>query len=177
MKKQIFYFGLVTLVLILGITSAQTSNSAVRGTIALDRNLTWPGRSQTTIPDWIGNVTINGVVYGMAFFQVSTGKPFDSGAQGNAKFFGEIWTIYDSISYHFIAPGNLVSWTPGTVLLNGTDSGNLATTNFLYRMNGVINYAHGVFQMYLGHQVHMNGQILFYPFGAPSAAPGTFQID
>ena len=177
MKKQLFYFGLVTLVLIIGITSVQTSNSAVRGAIELDRNLTWPGRTQTTIPDWIGNVTINGLLYGMAFFQVSTGKPFDSGAQGNAKFFGEIWTIYDSISYQVVYPGNLVSWSHGTVLLNGTDSGNLATTNFMYRMNGVINYSHGIFENYNGHQIHMSGQIYFYSFGTPSSAPGTFQID
>lgn len=174
MKNQIVYVGFVAFILILGVTSAQT-NESVRGTITLDRNLSWPG-PQTSTPDWIGFVNINGVQYGMAFFHITTGKPFTNGAKGTAKFFGEIWTIYDTISYQ-LNNGKLVSWTHGTILLNGTDSGVVTTSNTLYRMNGEINYAIGNFAMYLGYQVHMSGHIVFYPSGAPEAAPGVFQID
>lgn len=174
MKKPLVYFVLFTFILIIGVTSVQTTGT-VRGTITLDRNLSWPG-PQTSTPDWIGFVNIDGVQYGMAFFHITTGKPFTNGAKGTARFFGEIWTIYDTINYQ-LNNGNLVSWTPGTILLNGTDSGVVTTSNTLYRMNGEINFVQGNFAMYLGYQVHMSGHIVFYPSGVPEAAPGVFQID
>ncbi len=44
-------------------------------------------------------------------------------------------------------------------------------------MNGIVEEASGGFAIWLGHTVHMSGYIIWYDFGAPHYAPGTFRIN
>jgi len=142
----------------------------------LQFNLGYPG-PQADIPDWVGHITIDGHQYGMAFFNIGTGKPFDSQNSGKNVFFGELWFIYESITLQFNDNGVLTSWSNGSVLLAGNDQGVVTLANFKYHMNGEVTTARGGFQAYLGNQVHMSGEIQWYSFGAPRNAPGEFRIN
>lgn len=138
----------------------------------LQFNLGWPG-PQAEIPDWVGHITFEGddTEYGMAFFNIGTGKSFDV-ASGNVIFFSEIWTIYESIDFEFDTDGVLTVFEPGAIVLNGTDEGIVSLANSKYHMNGEITEAFGDFVMWQGRNVHMSGIIVWYPFGAPYTAPG-----
>jgi hypothetical protein len=149
---------------------AKKPDPSLTGILNLQFNLGWPGPSKT-IPDWVGHITLDGEEYGMAFFNIGTGKPFDA-IGGNVLFFGEIWTIYESIVYEFDEDGVLTVFEPGTILLNGTDEGVVSLANSKYRMNGEVTEAFGDFEMWQGRNVHMSGIIVWYPFGAPFTAPG-----
>ena len=45
------------------------------GTLDLQFNLGWPG-PQNEVPDWVGNITIDGKLYDMAFYAIGSGKSF-----------------------------------------------------------------------------------------------------
>ncbi|MFX0172679.1 MAG: hypothetical protein ACFE9L_12235, partial [Candidatus Hodarchaeota archaeon] len=131
---------------------------------------------QDEIPDWIGTITIDGNEYGMAFFAIGTGKLFYDQNNGKAYFFGEIWEIYESINYRF-KDGVLTKFKPGNIVLKGTDEGTTNLQNNNYVMNGIVTKTNKDFANWLGHNVHMSGEIIWYDFGAPHYAPGTFQLN
>jgi hypothetical protein len=174
MKKQLFCFGLVIFVFTMGMTSVQSAAS-LRGTMEL-RHSFGPPNSQGVKLNWVGHITIDGVEYGMLFYNHGTGKPFNTQNPGNNVFFGEKWYIYESIDFQFDDQGVATILDKGPVLLSGNDQGVVSLANFLYRMNGQVEVANGIFQDWLGYHVHMSGEILFAN-GAPSQAPGVFQID
>jgi hypothetical protein len=153
------------------------AGAPITGTMDLEYNLAWPG-PQAEVPDWIGTITIDGTEYGMAFFAIGSGKPWDpiEKSTGSAYFFGEIWEIYESIDFKF-KNGVLKKFKPGDIVLKGTDEGLTNLNNNNYGMNGIVTETNQDFANWLGHNVHMSGEIIWYDFGAPHYAPGTFQLN
>jgi hypothetical protein len=176
MKKSItsviFVISLLTLV---STMAAVNAKNPLYGTMDLQFNLAWPGYS-TEIPDWVGTITIDGVEYGMAFFCIGSGKPFDPGP-ANVIFFGEIYVIYYDLDFTFNEDGTLGVFEPGAIALWGYDNGLTNLKNNKYHMNGNVEDANGIFSQWIGRQVHMSGVIVWYPFAAPQYAPGTFRIN
>jgi len=157
------------------------AGAPITGIMELEYNLAWPG-PQAEIPDWIGTITIDGKTYGMAFFAIGSGKPWDEKSTGSAFFFGEIWEIYESIDFKF-KDGVLKKFRPGDIVLKGTDEGLTNLKNSNYGMNGIVEKTNQDFANWLGHNVHMSGviewQIVQTPEGpevAPFKAPGTFHL-
>jgi len=143
----------------------------------LQFNLGWPG-PQDEIPDWIGHITIDDKEYGMLFFAIGSGKPFEvDPPTDSVHFFGEIWAIYEWIKFRFDSEGKLKKLKLGPVLLWGYDEGNTNLVNNNYHMNGNVEEAFGIFAFWEGRNVFMSGEIIWYPFGAPQYAPGTFRIN
>ena len=174
MKKSLFYLIFAISILSMSMAPAQTG-SPVSGKVNCQFNLGWPG-PQTETPDWAGIVTINGVQYGMAFFNIGTGKSFTSEVRGTADFYEEIWRIYATLDYHF-SDGVLDQFVPGQVLLSGNDVGVVSLTNSAYRMNGHVFTASGSFAGLEGSTVHMSGTISWDAVGNPVNAIGPFQIN
>lgn len=144
------------------------------GTMDLTYNLMGPS---IDVPDWLGTITIDDVDYGMVFFNVGSGKPFDDPFIGSVVKFGEIWVIYEEPVDFDPETGD---YTLGTVLMQGTDTGVTVVPNSTYRMNGVVDEAHGPFAQWEGRRVHMMGDIVWQmtPMGpAPQYAPGVFRIN
>ncbi len=166
--------GSLLIVFALLLTPALTAHAEqpLYGEMDLEFNLGWPGPNPV-IPDWVGTVTIDGVQYGMAFFNIGTGKPFVDPFVGKVVFFGEVWVIYEWMSFNFETQELL----HGDVLLWGDDQGVTGLANGKYRMNGGVHGAFEHFAELQGRNVHMSGIIEFYPFGAPHFAPGTFRIN
>jgi hypothetical protein len=154
------------------------------GTMDLEFNLSWPG-PQADIPDWAGNITLNGDEYRMLFFAIGSGKAFVEDP-GKVHFFEEIWAIYDT-SFDLTSllpsddPGDWAHWLPSNappeLVLWGYDAGVVALQNSKYHMNGNVEEAYGDFAIWQGRNVHMSGDIVWYEFGAPHYAPGAFRIN
>ncbi len=177
MKARLLSTLAVILMLMTALVVPADAKTPLVGEMDLQFNLGWPG-PQAEVPTWVGTITIDGVVYGMAFFNVGTGKPFVE--QPNAEsvlFAGEIWAIYDKLDLVFNDTGALTTFEPGTILLSGHDTGNVTLANNEYRLNGTVEEARGVFADWIGRQVHMRGDVEFYPFGAPRFAPGTLRLN
>lgn len=171
-RKLSTLLGVIAAIVFVVATPAQ-ADAPVRGDMDLGFNLAASGPSDV-VPTWVGTVTIDEVPYGMAFFNLGTGKPFaDQPAPQATNFYGERWVIYD-VGTGVMDPAGFV---PGSIVLAGTDEGVGSLVNGKYRMNGSVDEAHGVFSMLLGRPVHMQGVIEFYPFGAPRFAPGTFRVN
>lgn len=158
--------------LTMGLVAPANANSPLSGDMELGFNLgyTEPG---TEVPVWVGTVTIDEAEYGMAFFNIGTGKPFADQPSASVSFFGEIWEIYD-VDTGVMDPA---AFERGDILMSGTDEGVGSLINSKYRMNGSVDEASGVFEMWVGRRVHMSGTIEFYPFGAPQFAPGSFRVN
>ncbi len=162
-----------------------SAKKPIIGTMSLEYNLGWPGY-QAEIPDWVGTITLDtdgdGVSeeYGMVFFCIGTGKPFETDVRGNVVFFGEIWAIYDWVTFNF----ETQDFAHGDVVLLGTDEGTVSLKNSKYRMNGVVTKTNDDCLDLLGRSVHMSGKIKWQNIGtpedpimAPHEAPGTFRIN
>lgn len=177
MKKQFLYLGLVVFILTMGTTNVQAA-APLEIEAHAQFNLGWPG-PQTNVPDWVGTVNINGHTYGIAWFNIGSGKTFDNAGKSQAaSFFGEIWRIYDSISFQFDSNGVLTSFHPGNIVITGNDQGVVSFPNSAYRMNGVVQDAPGsAFSVYLGHTVHMSGLITWWANGNPLYADGPIRIN
>ncbi|MHA2149706.1 MAG: hypothetical protein ACXACG_05770 [Candidatus Thorarchaeota archaeon] len=148
------------------------------GTMDLQFNLGWPG-PQDEVPDWVGNITIDGVLYDMAFYAIGSGKSFvtdPANLRGKIHFFEEIWVI-GHIDYAFDENGVLTLFDPYDILMRGYDKGQTNTQNSKYHMSGYVEDATGAFTGRAGCNVHMMGDIIWYPFGAPFAAPGEFRLN
>ncbi|MFX1301208.1 MAG: hypothetical protein ACFFAL_05630 [Promethearchaeota archaeon] len=149
------------------------------GDMNLEFNLGWAGPSDV-IPEWVGTITINEVDYGMVFFNLGTGKPFASAGEGNVLFYGEIWAIYEWVTFDFESQ----VLETGELILMGTDEGVLSFANSKYRMNGVVTEVGVGWEIYNGRNVHMSGYIEWQtlqtpdgPVVAPYKAPGIFRIN
>lgn len=173
-KRLTTMFGLVAALLVAVAVPAH-ARQPLRGDMDLQFNLGWPGPSET-IPDWVGTITIDGAEYGMAFFNTGTGKPFDEQPAHNV-FFEETWAIYATLDFSFDAAGVLETFEPGDVVLSGYDRGITTVQNSTYRMNGDVRVTDDAFAEWMGRSVHMSGDIVWYDFGAPQYAPGTFRIN
>lgn len=158
--------------LAMALVAPANAKSPLTGEMDLGFNLGWtePG---TDVPIWVGTVTIDEADYGMAFFNIGTGKPFAEHPSASVSFFGEIWEIYD-VDTGVMDPAAFVR---GDILMAGTDQGVVSFNNNKYRMNGSVEEAYGIFEMWAGRRVHMSGTVEFYPFGAPQFAPGTFRVN
>jgi len=165
----------LSLVVPIGLVSAK---KPLIGDMDLQFNLDWPG-PQTIIPEWVGTITINGEEYGMAFFNIGTGKPFDLQNNGSPLFFEEVWVIYDVGDYDFAFDENgvLTKFEFGDIVLWGYDAGLTNLKNSIYHMVGNVEEANDPFSNWIGRSVHMSGDIIWYPFGAPYQAPGIFRIN
>ena len=150
----------------------------LEGTMNLQFNLGWLG-PQDEIPDWVGNITIDGELYDMAFYAIGSGKSFVTDTQnlkGKIHFFEEIWVI-GYIDYAFNEEGALAYFVVTEILMLGNDKGQTNTQNSKYHMSGSVEEAVGVFDGWAGCRVHMMGEIIWYPFMAPFAAPGALRIN
>lgn len=153
-----------------------SAKAPLTGEMELDFNLGF-GDGTTPFPQfsWVGTVTIDGHEYGMSFEPVGTGKPFSSDPNTTVHFFEEIWTIYEGeVTFD---GGVLTEFDPGPVVLRGYDVGITNLANNKYHMNGSVEEAASPFEEWVGRNVHMSGDVLWYPFGAPQFAPGTFRIN
>jgi hypothetical protein len=146
------------------------------GQMDLQFNKAWPG-PQAEIPDWVGTITIDGDEYGMAFFALGTGKPFETDPSTSVHFFEEIWTIYDEVDFAFNAASELTRFEPGDVVLSGSDYGISNLVNLKYHMNGRVNDAAGPFAEWLGRSVHMSGVLEGFPDQVEWYAPGVLRIN
>jgi hypothetical protein len=164
----------VTLLVTASIASA-AAKSPARGTMDLQFNLAWPG-PQAEVPDWVGTITFDGDEYGMAFFALGTGKPFDADPSTSVHFFHETYVIYESLDYAFDADGDLTRFDPGPVVMAGPDTGLTNMVDSRYHMTGRVATASGPFEGSLGRHVYMSGLIEWYPFGAPQYAPGELRV-
>jgi hypothetical protein len=179
MRLRLFSSILLALTITLGVAAPAIAKTPLVGTMDLQFNLAWPGPSEE-VPDWVGTVTIDGVEYGMAFFNTGTGKPFESQPSGGVVFFEETWVIYQDLHFAFEevdAGFVLTEFEPGDVLLSGYDRGVVTLANGSYRMNGFVEEANGPYESWLGRQVHMSGTVIFSAQGAPNFAPGVFRLD
>lgn len=177
MKARLFVAFALAFFLFTALAMPADAKKPVVGEMDLQFNLGWPG-PQAEVPIWVGTVTIDGVDHGMAFFNIGTGKPFADQPNPDAVLFaGEIWTIYDKLGLVFDEDGVLTTFAPGDVLLSGQDQGTVTLSNATYRLNGSVEEANGDFSTWLDRKVHMNGDIEFYPSGAPHFAPGTFRLN
>lgn len=147
MKK--FTVLVLVLMSVLLIAAPVQAKKPLYGEMDLVFNPLWPGPSET-IPDWTGTITINGMDYGMVFFNFWSGKPFANPFKGNPDkpviFFGERWEIFD--------------WDTGELLLWGYDEGVSTSVNNTFRMNGIVIGAFGPFAGWEGRKVHMSGVIV-----------------
>jgi hypothetical protein len=175
LRRLVAVLGLIAAMALVGGPTAQ-AREPLYGDMDLQFNLAWPGPS-TEVPDWVGTVTIDGDVYGMAFFNTGTGKPFAEQPAAGVVFFEETWVIYEELDFSFAPDGTLATFVPGDVAMSGYDSGVSNIPSASYRMNGDVRAANDEFADWLGRSVHMMGSFEFYPFGAPYVAPGTFRIN
>ncbi len=147
------------------------------GQMDLQFNKAWPG-PQADIPDWVGTITIDGEEYGMAFFALGSGKPFESDPSTSVHFFEEIWTIYDELDFEFDEETSaLTRFEPGNVVLSGPDYGISNLVNLKYHMNGSVDEAAGPFAEWLGRNVHISGVLKGFPGEVEWYAPGVFRIN
>jgi hypothetical protein len=156
-------------------TASVAAKAPARGVMDLQFNLAWPG-PQADIPDWVGTITFDGDEYGMAFFALGTGKPFDADPSTSVHFFEETYVIYESLDYAFDTDGNLTLFDPGPVVMAGPDTGLTNMINSRYHMTGRVAEASGPFAALEGRPVFMSGLIEWYPFGAPRFAPGELRV-
>ncbi|MFX1319994.1 MAG: hypothetical protein ACFE9O_12790 [Promethearchaeota archaeon] len=102
---------------------------------------------------FIWNGTISGDIEGvMTFWATGYGGPGRD--VGNVHFFTEHWIIENEF---------------GKIM--GDDTGLTGYANWRYRMNSVVDYADGIYEDLVGHQVHMDGQITWFSvdeFGRPA---------
>jgi len=176
-KRLIVLLALAFTLALVPAIPAQAKNPLI-GNMDLEFNLDWPGPHQTDIPDWVGNITIDSIEYGMAFFAIGSGKAFVDVLPGKVHFFEEIWRIYDWVTFDFET--QVLEY--GEILLWGYDAGQtcLHEHNNNYHMNGNVEVAFGDFAVWQGRNVHMSGEIEWQetPEGpAPKYAPGTFRIN
>ena len=177
MKKKITSVILVFFFLTLVSTiAAVDAKKPLYGDMKLQFHKGWPG-PQPDIPDWIGTITIDGVEYGMAFFAIGSGKPFDADPSLSVHFFEEIYVIYSELYFTFDEAGYLVDFEPGAIALWGYDVGITNMINSKYHMTGNVEEAFGDFSQWIGRNVFMSGVIEWYPDGWPQYAPGTFRIN
>ena len=163
---------MVALVIVCLPTAPAQAEQPLYGDMALEFNLGWSGPG-LDIPEWVGTITIDGADYPMAFFNMGSGKPFVDPFTGNVLFFGEVWKVYDWMTFDFVSQ----TLVEGPVLLWGTDEGVVTLANDKYRMNGTVEGATGRFAWLQGRPVHMSGIIEWFPFGAPQYAPGTLRVN
>jgi hypothetical protein len=175
-KMKISVFLSVIAMLLAAFAIPASAKQPLTGPMDLQFNLDWPGPSET-VPDWVGTITIDDDEYGMAFFNTGTGKPFAEQPAGNV-FFEETWVIYYELTFTFDAvTGGLETFVPGEVAMSGYDRGITTVPNSKYHMVGDVQAADGDFADWLGRSVHMRGDIVWYPFGAPQFGPGVFRIN
>ena len=179
MKRMITTLVMVSVLSLVSATSA-IAEEPLTGTMDLEFNLGWTPLGSD--PVWVGTITIDENDFGMAFFVTGSGKsfaldpPFDADKKRTVHFFAETWVIYDAITPVW-DEGVLVTLGPGNILLSGNDRGITNLANSKYQMNGSVEVANGDFSMLEGRNVHMSGDVVWYPFGAPHFAPGTFRIN
>ena len=81
------------------------------------------------------------------------------------------------IDYVFDDDGVLTDFEVNEILMWGYDKGQTNTQNSNYHMSGYVEDATGDFEGWAGRSVHIMGEIIWYPFGAPFAAPGEFRVN
>ena len=184
MRRLIVLLALAFTLVLVPAISAQ-AKKPLMGAMDLEYNSSWPG-PQDEIPDWAGNITIDGTEYRMLFFCIGSGKAFDDFLKGEVHFFEEIWAIYDTdFVFKSLLPSDdsndwaywLPSAEPDELVLWGYDEGQTNIRNNNYHMNGNVEAAFGDFAVWQGRNVHMSGEIIWYGPGAPQYAPGTFRIN
>jgi len=177
MKRKLSIALVLSVALSLVAVAPVSAKAPLTGEMDLQFNLGWPG-PQDMVPEWVGTITIDGEEFGMAFFNIGSGKPFDDNPS-EVVFFHEIWKIYEmgGFVFEFAADGTLTKFVEGPVVLWGYDTGTVTPANSKYRMNGSVEGAAAPFEEWAGRHVHMSGIIEWYPFGAPQYAPGTLRIN
>jgi hypothetical protein len=173
--KIVALFGLIALVMMALVTPAE-AKKPLSGGMDLGFNVAFAGPGLVQ-PIWVGTVTLDDVEYGMAFFNIGTGKPFDESPSPAVSFFGEVWEIYDFETGNMDPSG----FERGDIVMTGPDAGVVSFNNNKYRMNGSVENAHeGTlrdFSGWEGRNVHMSGTVLFDELGSPQFAPGTFRVN
>ncbi len=140
--------------------------------LQFNRDYTEP---QTTIPIWIGYVTINKNKYGLILFNIGNDRNIENETD-EYFYFREKWLIYDSLTIEFDNQGFLIHWEPGKVLMWGYDQAELNLLSYEYNMNGRIEESKGIFSKWTGHSIRISGIIESYPTGDPHFATGKLRI-
>lgn len=177
MRKKLITVILVVSLLTLVPTLAVSAKKPLIGTMSLQFDLDWFNDPRPDRPDWVGTITIDGEVYGMAFFVLGTGKPFGSDPSSSVHFFEEKFVIYFELEFEFDTDGKLIKFEEGAVAISGSDVGLTNMINSKYHMSGNVEVANGIFSAWIGRIVYMSGDISWYPNGFPHYAPGTLRLN
>ena len=164
MRRVITALVVVSVMLLAAATSA-TAEQPTRGTMELGWNPCWEEIGDV-VPDWVGTITFGDDVYGMAFFNIGTGKAFDE-VGGRVGSFEEVYRIYDGPVPQV---GECFVPDPTYVLLWGYDRGVFNGATAKYHMSGTVVDADGPFAGFDGRRVHMSGLIV------DETAPGVLRI-
>jgi hypothetical protein len=176
MKRKLSTLALLAVLLSSLSVAPVGAKAPLTGEMDLQINLQWSGPSES-VPVWSGTIEIRGETYGMVFFAIGSGKPFDGDPNTTVHFFEEIWKIYDR-PVELDENGVLLQPDEG-VLLWGYDSGVTNLVNSTYRMNGGVEEAAEAFDEWVGRNVHMSGAVTEWliPGVVPLHADGTFRIN
>ena len=113
--KRLTSLAMVFMVVLLPAIPAE-AEKPLYGEMELEFNLGWVlVGPNDTIPDWVGTVTIDGSEYPMAFFNIGLGKPFVEPLEGRVIFFGEIWRIYNWMTFDPVSQFYLVMYFSGVM--------------------------------------------------------------
>jgi hypothetical protein len=169
MRRAITTLAVMSVILLAAATSA-TAEQPIRGTMELEWNPCW-AETGDVVPDWVGTITFGEDEYGMAFFNIGTGKAFDE-VGGRVGFFEEVYRIYDGLVPQVGVPqvGECFVPDPADVLLWGYDRGVFNAVTAKYHMSGSVEFAIGPFAGLAGRRVHMSGLIV------DDTAPGVLRI-
>jgi len=179
MKNKLSVVLVMIVLLSLAAVAPLNAKAPLVGEMDLEFDVDWPGPQQTVEPSWVGTVTFEEGEYGMAFFPVGTGKSFEEdppfkGGPPKVHFFEEVWRIYelgDGFSY------TVDDFTPGPLVMEGSDTGITNIKNSKYHMNGIVDIANGPFEEWIGRSVHMRGLVEWAGPGVPQYGDGTFRIN
>jgi hypothetical protein len=101
---------------------------------------------------WWGTLTVDGEVYGMALYHVS------SEIRGQAYFYEEDFRVFTGLLDND-GDGVLDDCDPGEVVLSGSDRGIGKLANDTFRSNGTVDAAAGPFDGWAGRHIVQDGVI------------------
>lgn len=164
----------LTLVAVLAIAPATLAEGTLTGEMNLKWNACYGAPPSEEVPDWIGTVEFEDVVYDILFFNVGTGRPPTlPPLEPPMMSASEIWAIYDGLELVFDDECAIETFE-GDLVLWGHDYGAATLPDFV--LNGTVIEASDDFADYAGRDVTISGTVELTEEGAPSAAPGEFVI-
>ena len=174
MLRRLSFTLSLPLVAILAMAPATLAEGTLTGEMNLEWNACYGAPPSEEVPDWIGTVEFDDVVYDILFFNVGTGRPPTlPPLEPPMMSASEIWAIYDGLELVYDDECAIETFE-GDIVLWGHDYGEATLPDFV--LNGTVIEASGDFANLAGHDVTISGTVELTEDGAPLAAPGEFVI-